>query len=146
ALQILIIATGIIFINVVFGYAIVVIKQQKTMLLGYVTTAIVALSLYLILIPRYSFVAAAWITVLAEAMMLAMNYFVATKVSGVRVSITTTLKALLAAGIMGIVVYQITSLPLVVIVLCAAAIYGGILAVTGVITKELLVSLVSKNS
>jgi hypothetical protein len=37
--------------------------------------------------PRYSFMAAAWITVGAEGLMLLLNYFVSTKASGIQVSL-----------------------------------------------------------
>ena len=146
ALRILIVATGIIFVNVVFGYAIVIIKKQKSMLLGYIATAVIALTLYLTLIPRYSFIAAAWITVGAEGIMLLLNYFVSTKSSGIRVSFANAFKICVSAGIMGVVVSQILYLPFAVIVLIACTVYVALLMVMRIITKELITSLVRSQS
>lgn len=62
-------ATALIFLGNAAGYFIFAFNKQKQVIPLYVITAIIALALYFSLIPRYSYWAAAWSTVVVEAIM-----------------------------------------------------------------------------
>jgi len=65
-LQILIVATGIIFLGSIFTHAIVAINKQKSMVSYYAAAAVGSVALYAAFIPTYTYYAAAAVTVAAE--------------------------------------------------------------------------------
>jgi O-antigen/teichoic acid export membrane protein len=65
-LRVLIVATGIIFMNVIYAHVVVAIQAQRKMLPLYILTAVIILLGYVIFIPRYGMWAAAWLTVASE--------------------------------------------------------------------------------
>lgn len=69
------IATAIIFVGAIFSQLIVTLNSQKAMLKWYIIIAIIALSLYIVLIPHYSYYAAAFITIGAELCVGIAAYF-----------------------------------------------------------------------
>jgi O-antigen/teichoic acid export membrane protein len=76
-LQILIGAAGLIFIACMFTHAIIAVERQKETITAYIFTSVTALAGYIIFIPQYSYLAAAWLTVYSElAIMLFSIYYV----------------------------------------------------------------------
>lgn len=66
-LRLIVWALGAIFIGGgLYGYTIIALNKQRSMMKGYGLTAIIALALYLIFIPRYGYFGAAAVTVFAE--------------------------------------------------------------------------------
>ncbi|NCD00674.1 flippase [bacterium] len=65
-LKILILAAGLIFIGTMFSHAIIAIEKQKKLIPLYIFVAISSLVAYIILIPKYSYLGAAWITIYSE--------------------------------------------------------------------------------
>ncbi|HLD28095.1 MAG TPA: flippase, partial [Patescibacteria group bacterium] len=65
-LKILIFAVAIIYLGALFTYTIVACGQQKRLIKFYLFTAVLAIILYIILIPRYSYWAAAPLTIMTE--------------------------------------------------------------------------------
>jgi O-antigen/teichoic acid export membrane protein len=72
-LKILIVAVAISFLNALLGYLLVARHHEKAILKLAVFTISVNLILNLILIPRFSFYAATWTTILSEALGLAIS-------------------------------------------------------------------------
>ncbi len=69
-LAILLVATGIIFLAAVFGYAVVALGAQRRLIPWYAANAVGSLAAYGWLIPRYGALAAAWLTVGSELVIL----------------------------------------------------------------------------
>ncbi len=65
-LRILILAASIIFVGTMFSHAVIAVDKQRKIIGAYFFVAITALIGYLILIPRYSYFGAAWMTIYSE--------------------------------------------------------------------------------
>jgi O-antigen/teichoic acid export membrane protein len=76
ALAILSLAALFIYLATVPGQAIVAIGAQRKALWVYAAGAVINVTLNLIFIPRYSFIATSWMTVLTEALVTAGLYLV----------------------------------------------------------------------
>ena len=112
-LQILLLATGVIFLAHLPTFALVALNRQKEMMKFYVVAVILALTGYIGLIPRFSYWAAAWVTVAVELFILVsasimIFYYTKTKLSYVNFS-----KALLASLVMVGVLYYTRELNLI---------------------------------
>ncbi len=81
-LMILVLAAGVIFMGTLFGYAVVAVNEQKTMIKGYLLGAVIGLSLYFALIPKFSYWGAAWGTVITEIVVASYAYYLVRKRSG----------------------------------------------------------------
>ncbi|MFA5076020.1 MAG: flippase [Patescibacteria group bacterium] len=137
-LQILIFATGTIFITNVFTYAVVAANLQKKMLWGFILAAIFGLAGYLLLIPTYSYFGAAGMTVAVECFITLFAFLVVYRTLKFVPSFIIFGKALLASLVMGVavaflVVYQIN---LLVVIVLGALIYTLILFLLGGYQKE----------
>ncbi|MFA5358574.1 MAG: flippase [Patescibacteria group bacterium] len=143
-LQILIIATGAIYFSTIFNHAIIALERQRQILKGFFVTAVVALAGYLWLIPKYSYFAAAWTTVLAEMMILVISIFVVTRATGKTVGFNIFNKALLSSLVMGAVLLVVGWYGggLLVSLIVGTVTYAAIFYLIGGINKELLQNLV----
>lgn len=99
-LKILMVATGVIFIAHISTFAIVALNKQKQMMPFYILAAVMALALYFVFIPIYSYWAAAMITVGVEFFILITSWVLVKKYSGLKINFGNNLKALLASMIM----------------------------------------------
>jgi len=126
-LKILIIPTGFIFLSSLFSYAVIALKQQKAMLKFYFITAVLALSAYLVFIPKYSYWGAAFGTVLAEFLVLAFAVYSVKKHSGFFPKFKVFLKALLASAVMFGIIYPLRSYTLFLTFPLGAAVYFAVL-------------------
>lgn len=108
-LQILIFATAIIFINSIFSHAIIAINKQKSIITGYFITAILSLFAYFIFIPKYSFYAAAIITVITELLIALIIFYVFYNTTKFKPKLITFYKSLISSVIMGAVLYFIST-------------------------------------
>ncbi len=123
-LKLLIIATAFIFYSQLLNYIIVVTHQQKKIIKYVAGVAILALTLYLIFIPRFSYLAAAIITIITEGLILLAYYrivkinqlsnFFAGKALG---------KSLTAALMMGIMILALPNLSIILLIPLSALIY-----------------------
>jgi len=104
-LQILILATAVIFLGTLFSHIIVALNKQRKMIWGYVVTAVISLILYLVFIPRFGMHAAAWITVISEAMIALLTYTIVYLTIKWRPKFKISNRALLSAILMGVLVY-----------------------------------------
>ncbi len=68
--RVLVFAVASIYFNTVLSYAIVALQAQRKMLPLYAFTAVFTLSGYILLIPRFGALSAAWLTVVSETMIL----------------------------------------------------------------------------
>ena len=135
-LQILIFATAIIFVNVIFSYSIVIFNKQRKTIIAYIITAIFALTAYIIFIPIYSYYAAAIITILAELMIFIFNFVISTKASGFIPNLSIIYKSLGASIIMLGVIYLMLSFNVIIILLVSMIAYSIALYLFGGVKKS----------
>lgn len=143
--RILIWATAIIFITHLTTYAIIAIGKQKNMIKYYLSAAILAVAGYIMLIPRYSYFAAAWITVAVELFMLVSTLLILKHHTGLKIYTRPFGKAMLSAVIMGFVLNYLRDWNVIILIILGAIIYLAVLILTKTIDKDFLKNLVSKS-
>ncbi len=126
-LQILIIATGIIFIGSLFGNTVVAVNRQKPMILVYLFIAIVSLAGYLILIPRYTYYGAAWMTVVSEFLIMAGSMWMVRKVVKYRLSFDIAGRVFVSVAVMAGLMYLIRDVAWYWLIIVGTLGYGGAL-------------------
>jgi O-antigen/teichoic acid export membrane protein len=144
-LLILILASAAIFITSLFGYAVVAINRQKTMMWGYLTTAVVTLIGYLIFIPLYGYWGAAWMTVFSEVMVMIWSFVVVYREIKFLPTIVNFIKYVLAAALMMIVLYYIKNLNIVLLLMVATVVYFGTLYLLGGIRGDFMKEVTATN-
>lgn len=137
-LQVLIWASAAIFITSLFGYSVVAVQKQKTMMWGYLVTAVITLIGYLIFIPKYGVWGAAWMTVFSEALITIWTFVVVYKVIGFAPKLKIFLKSLLSSLIMVGGIYYVQEQSILVIMLVAVGLYFGAMVLLKGIRKELV--------
>ncbi len=137
-LQILIWAVGIIFLTHLTTYTIIALGQQRKMIKFYIMAAVLAVAAYLIFIPRYAYVGAATITVLVEFFMLITTLYVLRKRINLKISLLIFSKAMLAALVMGLVLFYLINLNIVLLILIGIGVYLGILYLIGGINRKMI--------
>jgi len=121
--RILILATAIIFLSHLTTYTIIALGKQKKMIKYYLAAAIMAVAGYIIFIPRYSYFAAAVVTVLVELFMLLATFFLLKKYSSIKLNIKTFIKAMLSAIFMGLALYYLSGFNVILLIAIGAIIY-----------------------
>lgn len=135
-LNILIIAAGAIFLGNVFSHAVIAVDRQKKMIPAYIFTAITSIIGYLIFIPRYSYIGAAWVTVYSEIVIGIFSIYMVYKFSRFFPSLKVAAKAALAAFLMFIALYQFPGLNPGLKVASGALVYFILLFLFGGVTRE----------
>ncbi len=142
-IKLLILAMIGVFLGALFGHLIVAINKQKQMTLGYIAVAIISVAGYLWLIPIYGIWGAVWMTLFSEGLIALITYLVVHKEAELRLNPTITLKALLAAGVMYVVLISIPTLPALIDLLIAVVVYIAIMLAIKAITISELKTLVT---
>ncbi len=138
-LQILMIAIGVIFFAHLPTYVINIIGEQRRMLKWYALTAVFALVLYIVLIPIYSFYAAAWITVGIELLILVFSWRRVYTVTNTIISTKILLKAITSTTVMGIVLWYIREdIHVIITILIGALVYGATAFLLKAVPRDLL--------
>jgi O-antigen/teichoic acid export membrane protein len=142
-LQILIVATGLIYFATIFSHAIVALDKQRTMLPVYIGTAIVTLAGYVLLIPRYGLWAAAWLTVASELVVGVASFWITIRSANMRLSYATALKTIMASAIMYAAARPFAGdSSFVLPVLIGGLVYTVIVFATGALTKKMIKELI----
>ncbi|MEK7673087.1 MAG: flippase [Patescibacteria group bacterium] len=144
AFQVLIFASLFQFLNVLFAFILISIEKQYRML--YINSACVVFKIIssLILIPKYGFIAAAATSVITEFLILIYTYLSARKYLKFTLNYKNIFKIILAAAVMGIVIYFLQPLTypymenwnVIFLIVVGIAIYGGMLIATKVLTRD----------
>lgn len=131
ALQILIWSIPVGFINSVTQYVLIAVDQQRFLTRAFVIGVAFNLIANLIFVPRYSYLAAAVITILSEFALLIPFYY-AVRRHVTRVPWPEVIwRPAVAAGVMGISLWLGSRWTLPGAVVLSAAIYGGVLVTLG---------------
>ncbi len=136
-LPLLILATGIIFIAHLSTFTVVTLNKQKQMMKYYFMAAVAALALYFIFIPRYSYWAAASVTVLVEFFILLTSWRMVKKETHMHINFINNLKALLSSLIMAAAIW-LANFSLLPAMLLGILVYLGSSYVLGVWNKNTL--------
>lgn len=108
-LQILIFAVGLSFLNALFTNSVVIFGRQKNLILPYCLATIFNLSANFILIPKFSYLAAALNTVVTEIIILVACYMIMRKELPVRLNFSGFFKGFIIAIIVNFVLYFVKS-------------------------------------
>jgi len=135
----LMLATGIIFLAHLSTFSVVAVGRQRQMMKFYILAAVAAIALYFLLIPKFSYWAAAGVTILVEFFILIASYLMVKKTTHLKISWHVFNRAFLAAAIMAAVLY-LTNFGLFANILVGIVVYTGILLILGVLKKDLISS------
>lgn len=121
------------FLGALFGHTIVAINHQRKTIWIYMVTAVLTLIGYLIFIPQYGVLGAAWMTVFSEVLAGALLWGYVRRVTQTRVVFMPLLKATLASFLMVLVLLPLRELHVLILIALGALVYGlAILALRGV--------------
>ncbi len=126
-LRLLIWAIIALFIGGLASYTIVAINQQKTMMWIYAATALLSLGGYILLIPSYGAWAAGIITIASEMIIAIASYWIVLRVSKISLSLSLAGKSLLAASLMGLILFALNLNHLLVNIILGVIIYTACL-------------------
>jgi len=143
-LRILILAAGLIFFGTLAGSTIIAAGLQKRLVKIYVISTTFNIVLNLILIPIYSFYAAAVITVLTEAWACGAAYLIVWKHLGWKPRSECLSKATLAALVMSVIVLVLKGTNLAVQIAIGGAAYFAVLFLTGGINRKMVRTILGK--
>lgn len=141
----LMVATAIIYINVVFAYAVVALNKQRSMLAPYAVVAFVTLISYLVLIPRYGMWAAALLTIASEIAIVIANFVVSTRHHPLSLNLRQLLATATSTVIMGIVLWFIRPFSLFFVIPISGLVYGGCLFALGGVPRSFLQSIKTRS-
>ncbi len=144
-LRILILAAGLIFFACMFSHAIIALDKQKKVIGAYIFTSITSLIGYIVFIPKFSYMGAAWLTVYSEVVIAVFSVYYVWKYSGFLPSMRNSVKALGASVLMAGFLVLLPSyfysnwLGLVLILLSSGVVYFvSLYAFKGITSKDLL--------
>ena len=138
------------FVSISFGYLagnMVVILELQRLFLRYAAAGLlVNASLNIVLIPPYGFLAAAWITLVTEVLVMSLTMRKVLGALELRPRVGRLLRTLLAACGMGLATWLAKNLgaSLWVLVLVACTVYPALLLAVGALTREQLRSVLRK--
>ncbi len=141
-LKILIFSVAAIFLGTIFSHAVIALNKQREVIRFYIFTSITALTAYFIFVPKYSYIGAASVTIYSEVMIAIFCIYCVFKNSHFLPRLIVSLKSILSAGVMGLVIYlfpiqyQSTLGGLIFIIVLAALIYFFCLYCFGGIKPE----------
>lgn len=137
-LAVLILAALAVFFSGLYGHTIVAIGKQRRAIWGYGIDAALALTAYLIFIPRFGAPAAAWVTVFSEIFIALYTFVFVTRVTGMLPSVGTGAKALVATGLMMLILWALPGIHVLFAMLLGFAVYVTLLILLKAITREAL--------
>jgi O-antigen/teichoic acid export membrane protein len=146
-LQVLIGAAALIFLGNIFAHAVIAAEKQKKIIWLYLFTAITSFAAYFILIPIYSYMAAAWITIYSELMVAFGSLAYVWYYTGFLPNLSVPVKSLLASGVMAAGILGLRQIGLGSLFLelpLAVIIYFASLYVLGGVTKQEFSDLLNK--
>lgn len=145
-LNLLIVATGIIFLGALFSNAIIALKKQKVLAWIYGVGAIVNIGANFIFIPKYSYWGAAGTTVFTEALVTILMLVVIHKILGQIFSFKILTKIILASLVMGGFLWFCREWSPLLLGITSLIVYFSVLYLVKGISKEDIAKLVKKEA
>lgn len=141
ALRILLFAAALMFVNGLFGYALIARDRQRDTLWLNVTALVVNVGLNLALVPTYGIDAAAGVAVASELVILAGGMWLVHRHLGLLPAPGMALRATGAAAAMTALLWFCSDLPLAVLLVLAAVSYPAALWALGGLRAEQLAAI-----
>ena len=143
-LRVLFLAVAIIFFGTLAGNSVIALNIQKQAMMVYFFGMVLNVIANLIFIPKYSYMGAAWTTVVTEALVTFLIFVLIQKYKGVSPAAWVLLRLLPALGLMSLVVYYFAfplgrplSIPhFLMVVFLGSAVYGAGAVAFGAVSKE----------
>lgn len=145
-LNILIIATGVIYLAVLFSNMIISIKQQKILVYLYGLGALINVVANLIFIPKYSYYGAAATTLFTEIVVTALMFWVLAKYLKYSLSFRSVLRPMGAALVMALALYIFSSWSLFGLMLLATIVYFSVLYLIGGFSAKDVLALIQREN
>ena len=151
-LRILVIATASIFIGNLFANAVVAVNKQRQMVWAYLSTAVVAVVLNLLFIPKYTYIGAAWATVVTEVMIAGLSILMVWRTAKFRTSLVNVGKVFMAGAIMAgclwlagkLLDWQISWFWLLILIPASLAVYVLVLYLNGGLRKDEIMEIIKR--
>lgn len=140
-LQILIFAVGLSYLSQFFSYLVVAAGKQQLLIKPFIWGTLFNIALNIILIPKFSYAAAASITVVSEVLLLILEVKVAYRIFKITPELKTLFKALLASTAMAVVLFFISPWNLFFKILLSILAYFMVLYLLRGISKQLIFSI-----
>lgn len=144
-LQILIIAIFGVYLGAIFGHTAVAINRQKQTMWIYLSDAVLTLTGYLIFIPKYGMLGAAWMTVFSELYAGFLLMIVVRHYAKEKIYLKNFSKIILASLIMSLVILYLRQINIIILILIGIITYGLAILATGAISKKTLKEIFSKS-
>ncbi len=145
ALQILIIAVAFSFISIIFNYLVIALGKQAKLIWPNILFVIFNIGMNLILIPRFSYIGAAVVTVMTEFLVLVFTWWIAKKSMELKLNWKIVWQVGLAGLVMALTLFLLSPwINWIIICVIASALYLAILWVLKVINKEMINSIFRK--
>ena len=141
-LQILSFSLAGSFLNSVMIYTIIAANQQRRLIQPYIWAVIFNIVANFLVIPRFSFLGAAVITVCTELWVLIFSAYIVAKYLKLTASWVLFSKTAVISTVMGIVLWGLRTWPLGWLVLIGATVYLVLILITKTITRAEIVSLI----
>ncbi len=142
-LRILALTVFAVYIGAIYGHTAVAINKQKQTMWVYMSCAVITLTAYLVLIPRYGMPAAAWLTVFSEIYVGTFLFITVHRYLENKLQIKTLSKIIFATAVMGTVMYLLRDLHLIALICIGGAVYGGTLLLVKAVSKETIREILS---
>ncbi|MDA3839494.1 MAG: flippase [Patescibacteria group bacterium] len=145
-LKILMLASTFIFMGTMFSHAIIAIEKQKEIIKAYIFVAVTSLVAYIIIIPKFSYTGAAWITVYSELAIGFATFFLVYKYTKFIPSLKVFFKVIMATTLMSLALHYFNAynLNLYLSITFSVFIYFVSLYVFGGITKKEILNILNK--
>jgi len=135
-LKILSVALLAIFFSTISSHVIVAINKQQTILKSYIIISIITIIGYIIFIPPYGIWAAAWLTVFSEVAIALITTFYINIQTKNSFPIKNSLKSLLCASIMGLIIYPFRHLIIIIPISIGIISYSFLIIITKTISPK----------
>ncbi len=144
-LNILIVATGIIFLAVLFSNMLISLEKQKKLAYIYAFGALINFGANLFFIPKYTYYGAALTTLLTELVVTSLMLVVLFRAIKILPSFTAVFRYILAALVMACFLFAFPALNLFLSILISIIIYFTFLQLIGGFSYRQILALIRKD-
>lgn len=144
-LNILIVATGVIFLGTLFSNMVIALEKQKSLVCIYAFGAVFNLVANLIFIPRYSYYGAALTTLFTELLATGLMMAVILRTNRTLPEFRNVFKCLLAGLVMGLSLYYFNDWNIFILASLAVLVYFPVLWLLGGLSTKEIMFLIKKD-
>jgi O-antigen/teichoic acid export membrane protein len=138
ALQTLAIAVVGLYIGAIYGHTAVALNKQKQTIVVYISAAVLTLTGYLVFVPQYGMIGAAWMSVFSEVFVGIFLFLIIHRQLKVSFPFLQIGKIILSCSVMGVAIFLLQNIPIALSITAGTAVYGTMLLLTKTISKETL--------